>query len=237
MVFDDTMTMLISHANRFVFVHNPKCAGSSVFLTLKNYHDDKEIFWGRRYNDYFGCEIDYGHLRLWEIHTLYPAIYDALGKYESMVLVRSPYERFISSLAQFLTEFPPNYDLQTIPNHLHIKLAERVIEEELTPERVRSVAKLVTFSPQIWFFNAGERRVIRHILALPQRASQWNFALRLLGVTTGSVGHANQLSAPLQHLLSVGWLLDWIEEFYKGDFEWLRKVPRLAHLTARPIGD
>jgi Sulfotransferase family len=56
--------MIVSHAKRFVFLHIPKCAGTSFRNALKRYHDDEENFWYRRHHPYFGCEIDYAHMRL-----------------------------------------------------------------------------------------------------------------------------------------------------------------------------
>ena len=104
------MSLIVSHAKRFICFHIPKCAGTSFREALKPYHDDAENFWYRRYNSYFGCEIDYAHMRLWELLALFPRIFDAMPDYETLALVRSPYERFISALAQHLTAFHPNLD-------------------------------------------------------------------------------------------------------------------------------
>lgn len=56
--------MIVSHAKRFIFLHIPKCAGTSFRDALKCYYDDFENFWYRRYHSHFDCEIDLAHMRL-----------------------------------------------------------------------------------------------------------------------------------------------------------------------------
>src|SRR5579871_2155915 len=137
--------MIVSHSRRFIFIHNPKAAGTSFRDALKQYHDDAVDFWYRRYSPYFGCEIDYAHMRLWELSALFPTMFDALPEYETLVLVRNPYERFVSALAQHLTAFHQNLDYYRTDREELRKYTERFIERDLRMERVIGDARFVHF--------------------------------------------------------------------------------------------
>lgn len=228
------LRMIVSHGKRFIFFHVPKCAGTSLRDVLKRYHDDSESFWYRKYNPYFGCEIDYAHLRLWELHALFPRIFDAMSHYQTLALVRNPYERFISALAQHLTAFHPNLDYYSADKHLLRSYAERFIDQELRLERLLGNARFIHFSFQTWYIMLGSRRFVRHVLPIPNDTRGWTEVFATLGVAPAPVGHANPRGGPLMHLLRIEGILEWIEKFYKSDFDWMRSDPNVAALAARP---
>ena len=226
--------MIISHAKRFVFLHNPKCAGTSFREALRPYHDDPENFWYRRYQPYFGCEIDLAHMRLWELNALYPRIFDAMGQYETLVLVRNPYERFISALAQHLTAFHQNLDYYSVDKEVLRGYAERFIDQELEIDRVLGNARFIHFSFQTWYIVLGARQLVRHVLPVPRDDGEWVQVFGKLGIRAENVGRANPRGDPLAHLLRIERVLQWIEDFYKSDFDWLRRQPALAPIAERP---
>ena len=155
--------MIVSHANRFIFIHNPKCAGSSLRERLQQYHEETEAFWGRRFVPYLGCERDFAHLRLWEMHMLFPDIFFRIPYYRSLVLVRNPYERFLSSLAEYISTYKPDFDVDRTPPAAHCRMAAEIIEHELRMETVIGDVKFVHFSPQTWYILVGQRRLVRHV--------------------------------------------------------------------------
>jgi Sulfotransferase family len=226
--------MIVSHAKRFIFLHVPKCAGTSFRDALKAYHDDAENFWYRRNDPYFGCEVDYAHMRLWELHALFPRIFDAMAHYETLALVRNPYERFISALAQHLTAFHQNLDYYAADKEILRGYAERFIEQELRIERVLGNARFVHFSFQTWYIALGELRLARHVLPIPNNDQGWAQVFGKLGVPPAPIGRSNPRGGPLSHLLRNEGMLQWIENFYRSDFDWLRRDPNLAALTVRP---
>jgi hypothetical protein len=173
-------------------------------------------------------------MRLWELHTLYPRIFDAMANYETLALVRNPYERFISALAQHLTAFHPNLDYYSTDKELLRTYAERFIEQELRIERVLGNARFVHFSFQTWYIALGGRRFARHVLPIPNNAQGWAQIFGKLHVLPEPVGRSNPRGGPSNHLLRIEGILQWIENFYKRDFEWLRREPNLAALVARP---
>jgi hypothetical protein len=226
--------MIVSHSKQFIFLHIPKCAGTSFRDVLKPYHDDNENFWYRRHSGYFGCELDYAHLRLWELHALCPRLFDALAGYKSLALMRNPYERFISALAQHLTAFHPKLDYYAVDKEVLREYAGRFIRDELRMERVLGNARFVHFSPQTWYITLGGRRLVHQVLPIPSDATGWAEIFASLGVPAAPVGRSNRRGAPLRHLLRIEGILQWIEAFYKADFTWMRGDPGLAALTARP---
>jgi len=226
--------MIVSHSKRFIFFHIPKCAGTSFRETLNRHHDDPETFWLRRHDPYFGCEIDLAHLRLWELRALYPKIFDAAGKYRTLALVRNPYERFTSALAQQLSAFHPNLDYYKADKDALSDYAWRFIEQELRIERVIGNARFIHFAFQTWYVFLGKRRVVDNVMSVPKDAAGWAEVFATLRLPPQPVGHANPRGVPLAHLLRDEKILQWIEAFYKSDFDWLRSEPTLSSLTLRP---
>lgn len=103
--------MIISHAHRFIFFHNPKCAGTSFRDALQPYHDDAFTFWGIFYAPYFRNHIDHTHLRLWEMQAQFPAVFACTACYNSVIFVRNPYARFLAAVNEHFKKFQPQIDL------------------------------------------------------------------------------------------------------------------------------
>ena len=93
--------MIVSDDYGFVFIHIPKCGGESVRKGLTSIDpgaaDHREI----GPHPVLG-EIDYGHVRLSVLKAHFPEIWDRLQRYETFAVVRDPFDRFASSLSQFL---------------------------------------------------------------------------------------------------------------------------------------
>ena len=83
------MSLIVSHAKRFICFHIPKWVGTSFREVLKPYHDDVENF-GIADKSVFRLRIDAAHMRLWELLALFPRIFDAMPDYETLALVRTP---------------------------------------------------------------------------------------------------------------------------------------------------
>lgn len=226
--------MIVSHARKFVYFHVPKCAGTSFRQSLFPFHDDETTFWYRHHDAYFDREVDYAHMRLWELNVLFPRIFDALPEYDTLALIRNPYNRFISSLAQHLTAFHPDLDYYACDRDVLFDYARQFISNELDIDRVSSNARFVHFSLQTWYVFLGARRHVRHVLPVPDNDAGWADAFSRLGVPPSPVGRSNQRGGPLAHLLQRRDILEWIEHFYKSDFDWLRSEPTLAGLADRP---
>lgn len=135
--------MIISHINRFAFIHNPKAAGSSVRKALQQYHDHPENLWGVSFIPILDRVVDKAHLTLAEIATLYPN----LNGYHFFVVVRDPLDRYVSSLKE--------HNKQHYNNSLDLdKLAFKV--SVIPSTIIRFNWKYIHFCPQHYFFKPTE---------------------------------------------------------------------------------
>lgn len=91
--------MIVSHRYGFVFMHNPKVGGTSVRATIERFHDDETGFWG---SDPAArpAPVDRAHLGLDEVAAHYPGTWARMQDYAVFCLVRDPWGRFFSSLAE-----------------------------------------------------------------------------------------------------------------------------------------
>jgi hypothetical protein len=87
--------MIISDQKRFVFVHIPKCGGTSVRKALMPYKTP-HIGLGGAVGD---------HRPLFRVKQDYPIIWDKLTRYNSFTIVRQPEPRFFSCVMQRLIDF------------------------------------------------------------------------------------------------------------------------------------
>lgn len=87
--------MIISERKGFIFVHNPKCAGTSVRSALTPYDTTHDLFWN--FETWNGREIDRAHMPLFMFRSLYPQYFALLSHYLSFMFVRDPYDRAVSA--------------------------------------------------------------------------------------------------------------------------------------------
>ncbi|HUF57282.1 MAG TPA: sulfotransferase family 2 domain-containing protein [Thermohalobaculum sp.] len=94
--------MIYSDRHRFVFVHIPKCAGTSVRRALAAHDDSGGRFGGRIVEHPRHGRVDWTHLPLALMAELAPEVFARLADpaYLGIALLRDPFERFPSALAQ-----------------------------------------------------------------------------------------------------------------------------------------
>ena len=227
--------MIVSHAQRFIFFHNPKCAGTSFRNALQPYHDDKTTFWGPAYAPYFCNYIDHTHLRLWELAALFPKLFDAAGRdYRSVVFVRNPYARFLSAVAEHFKKFERHFHLEELSILEQQAVVTKFIERTLNVREVVADWTYIHFSPQIWFIMLGDRVIPRRIVPMDPEGTFMNRAIAYLNIPTVSLPHHNRSPLDLGHLLAVPRIVSFIQDFYAMDFEFLLALPELAALTSLP---
>ena len=228
--------MIVSHARRFIFFHNPKCAGTSFRDALKPWHDDPFNFWGIYHASYFRNAIDHTHLRLWELQAQFPAIFDKTATYDSLIFVRDPYARFLSAMNEHLKKFQPQIDIAGMAPAQRVVVVEGFIEKILTISRIMTDWRFIHFSPQYWFLTFGGRVVPRHILPM-RDGDDGAFAqagLAALGLPPVAVPRHNPSPVDLRVALTSLAVRRFIETFYEDDFAFFRADPALAALAAPP---
>jgi hypothetical protein len=94
--------MILNDTYRFVFVHIPKCAGSTVRQFFQQF-DEADGFFSKRVAKHPALgTIDYTHIPLFILKEHFPEVYAKVSTYSSYAVVRDPLERFPSSFTQHL---------------------------------------------------------------------------------------------------------------------------------------
>ena len=158
--------VIVSHANRFIFFHNPKCAGTSFRDTLKSHHDDSFNFWGIFNAPYFKNNIDHTHLRLWELQAQFPRIFACAESYNSVIFVRNPSARFLSAVNEHMKKFQPQMNLTSMTPQQRAAVVEAFVRQVLTVARITTDWRFIHFSPQIWYLRLGDRVIPRHVIPM-----------------------------------------------------------------------
>jgi hypothetical protein len=102
------IAMIISERSNFIFIHNPKCAGTSVRRVLMDYDTTGEAFWSAE--DWNGRRIHNAHMPLFMFRSRYPHYFALMATYLSFMFVRHPYERTVSAFNEIHPELVPKPD-------------------------------------------------------------------------------------------------------------------------------
>lgn len=90
--------MIVSDTRNFVFIHNPKCAGTTVRKALKQFDTTNDTFW--MFEEVDGRMIDKAHMRMSVLQSLYPEYFNRLSLHFVFMFVRNPYTRAVSAFAE-----------------------------------------------------------------------------------------------------------------------------------------
>lgn len=94
--------MIINDKNRFIYIHIPKCAGTSIRGPLSQFDDRRGLYTSRVEQHASLGLLDYVHLPLFTLRDYFNSEYRNLEDYWSFTVIRDPFERFPSSLSQQL---------------------------------------------------------------------------------------------------------------------------------------
>lgn len=104
--------MVISDTKRFIFLHNPKVAGTALRRTLISRYDTRNnFFWGVAEGATLNRRIDKAHMSLSDLRVVFPGDFALLDDYFVFVFVRKPVERYISSFFEFVIHHKKNIQL------------------------------------------------------------------------------------------------------------------------------
>jgi hypothetical protein len=87
--------VIVSESKKFIFIHNPKCAGTSVRTALKQFDTRDNYYW--LFSDLDGKKIDKAHMPLNIFRRFSPMDFELLRSYFVFGFVRDPYSRVVSS--------------------------------------------------------------------------------------------------------------------------------------------
>jgi hypothetical protein len=95
--------MIVSDTERFIFIHNPKCAGMAIRSCLLHYDTSKNYFSG--YKMFGGEKLGMAHLPLWKLNHHFPHFIDQkMRQYYTFAVVRNPFTRTVAAFNMIGTD-------------------------------------------------------------------------------------------------------------------------------------
>lgn len=181
--------MIISPRHRFVFVHIPKCAGTSVRTQLIKCDPDHISLGEVGVHPVLGT-IDFGHIQLSVLRQHFPEYYANLLDYTSFAVLRDPLARFGSALRQVLWRFEKR-PMTLIPP---AELRERTLRllDEIAAEIDAPSPRLIFFARQTDFVFDEGRRLVDHLIPLDLVAEFLGYMERRTGVPLVTSVRSNQ---------------------------------------------
>lgn len=225
--------MIVSHRHRFVFIHNPKCAGTSFRASINQYHDDTTTFWDITRDAYLGVALDYAHLRMWELQLCHGPLLERLRQYRSVVFVRNPFKRMLSSLAQHIGAYRPEFGLDGL-DWAGRQAAFRRVIDELTYERIMTDFRYVHFSPQHWFVSLPGNDYPWTIVPISEEPHSILPGFDALGLPRAEPHRKNTALNPDCSFLGDPRLQSFVRGFYAADFDLFERLGLPGWVTAEP---
>jgi hypothetical protein len=157
--------MIINKKNQFVFVHIPKCGGTSVRNTLQSFDSCNGRFHERiGIHEELG-QLDYTHIPLFTLREYFPDEFEAVRDYHSFAVMRNPFSRFASSVSQYLKMYKPIHkcsagEIQAVTkntiNHL----------SKLPRNKHQLSSQYIHFQKQFDYIELDGERIIDNIYTL-----------------------------------------------------------------------
>lgn len=179
--------MIISPRHGFVFVHVPKCAGTSVRVQISACDPDPITMGETGVHPVLGT-IDYGHVPLTLLRQHFPENYAWLERLPAFAVIRDPLTRFGSSLRQMLWRYEQTPMTLIPPEVLRSRTLE--ILEALTTELDAPSHKFIFFARQRDFIYDGETRRVDHLVPIEHVGAFIDY----IGAKTGTAMNAEQRS-------------------------------------------
>jgi hypothetical protein len=154
--------MIIDDDHRAVFVHIPKCGGTSVARQFGAL-DTCKLFRRKGEHEALG-PIHYAHLPLVYLKAHYPAEFAKLLDYESFALLRDPHARFASATFQRIEEFGGTPRIQ-ITGKAALKEARAVIAW-LRDRPTFCDLEYIHFSRQCDYIFLDGQQIVRNIYTI-----------------------------------------------------------------------
>jgi hypothetical protein len=187
--------MFISHKNRFVFVHIPKCAGTSVRAHLQNLNVSGDRYEEISMHPELG-KIAEAHLPLSILRQYFPQEFAAVCDYQSFAILRDPMDRFPSSMSQHLDNFGSRSSAEVSKSELFQHVDAAIMGIESQKDGILPL-ELTHFQKQSGFVSEGGRRIVDNLYKIESMESFWRDLNEVLGLETETTPHAPILNEAL----------------------------------------
>jgi len=158
--------MIISYSKKFVFIHIPKCGGTTIRELLKTI-DEKYL--NAKINNLKQRQVDVDHLPIFALKKLLPDVFNIVDEFDSYTIIRSPFDRFISSVSQRLKMFKGK-QLKDLDYNQIIKEIKEIIEYLSCHDKAEELLEndFIHFQRQIDYIFYKDRQVIKNIYTIEQ---------------------------------------------------------------------
>jgi hypothetical protein len=141
--------MIISDEKKFIFLHNPKAAGTSVRKLLIDQYDTRQnFFWGLYKGGTLNRTIDKAHMSLADFKVLFPGDFDLLDEYFVFAFVRNPFERYVSSFFEFVRHHRKDLNLTELSMEQIVEMLEDFTRANVDANSIRYDVRFRHFIPQ-----------------------------------------------------------------------------------------
>ena len=157
--------MIISDEHSFVFVHIPKCGGTSVHTFLHPFDSRKGMFRNRLEHHLTLGKLDYVHIPLFVLREHFPDEFNAIKNYWSFTIVRNPFDRFASSLFQKLKMYEKKAILHCSKEEIRSSILQTI--EYLTKEENYLLSpEFIHFQRQVDYIHIDGEQIIESIYTI-----------------------------------------------------------------------
>ena len=181
--------MIICPEQGFVFVHIPKCAGSSVRSQIVKC-DPAHIARGDMSDHPVLGQIDLGHIPLSQMREHFPEDYAYVRDLPAFAVVRDPLDRFGSALRQVLWQYEQRPMTLIPPDELREKTLRLL--DDIEAEIDNPSYRLIFFARQTEFVFDGEDRLVDHLIPIDLVADFLGFISQRTNVPLDTGARANQ---------------------------------------------
>lgn len=203
--------MIVSDRKKIVFMHIPKCGGTTVRRQLLPLDDTGGRFSLVREHPALG-RLDYTHISLPLLKDYFPEEFGKVLRYQGFALCREPFARFRSSMAQRISQYV-GAELTSLDAETQEKEVERAIGR-LCEDRTITDPAFVHFTPQSDYVFADGERLIEHVYPLEAIGALYRHLERVTGLAflpdlrlNQSVKYRNPKLQPLVRAAAT-WLRD-----------------------------
>lgn len=173
--------MIISHSRKYVFVHTPKAAGTTVRSSLLVDSSRDEVFWGIRPLPVGNRLYDWAHFTIGDLRAYFPERMKYLEEYYSFCLCRNPIDRYFSAVTQSIKYIPHVYNFVSADVDVFHGFANNFALNFLRRDVINNDFRLVHFKPQVEFFTLDNRVVVDEIIKVEDLASMSGKVADILG--------------------------------------------------------
>ncbi|KPQ20037.1 MAG: Sulfotransferase family [Halomonas sp. HL-93] len=161
--------MIICEKHKFVFIHIPKCAGTSIRGILEPFDSRAGKYKGRVDHHPELGDLDYVHIPLFTLRDHFRPEFETVKQYWSFAVMRDPHARFASSVSQNLNKYSEKpiqkrslQDIDLCIREIIDFLSDNGMGQILLPP------EYIHFQRQVDFIELEGERVVTSLYAINQ---------------------------------------------------------------------